>query len=438
MPHAITHEYIAAHALQEFNPSGSSSSSGTPNKYINALQSIKDSNETLLGYARDGQRESYRTDNKCTYASLTYLGSFGPDFFYIPRPGGNEDFIRENKTIADIGHYNKSGPFMIWALMNLKKKMNDQNPIKSEQVRELAYWMGYMSHIAVDSVLHPYVNSIVQAYPTLRGIFSPSGVVSISASVAGQNFMFHFVLETYMDAYLLYNRVCRDVLFDNFGPSEFNFANERCANLAFGCLNLLGRNHEVNPDFFSVTKRFIDFFNLSHTTRHSENTNGTFRYNYARGLEFENEVFNYFNNETGDLREFENFLIDALPERGQLEEAHINNLVRPVTFLRYCEIAKNFTLRMWRDVRKYLLEGPVCSGSSDPAVIADDIYKAKEYFTELKYHWNLDTGIGSNALKMSGDNAITVHPKDRDNKEFKRKLLILLDFEYKSCIQNKI
>ncbi|MCP4137321.1 MAG: zinc dependent phospholipase C family protein [bacterium] len=450
MPHSITHMYVVANSFDKFNTAGLGS-----DKYAAAITKFFDSNKKLHKYAQKGETSKYRSDKKCTMAGLVYLGSFGPDFFYIPRPVKNEAVKKQNSTIADIGHYNKTGSLVVWALMNLKKRMENQDPIIQENLYELAYWMGYMSHIAVDSVLHPFINSIVGAYPILRELFSMPGVTSdYLANEVGQSLKFHYVLETYLDAFLLYHKMSKKVLYSEYGPSKYKFDGDQSVNMANAGATILLRNSNSspNPSRFSVTRRFIDFYNFQKATNFSKNSDGTFTYPYSRGLKQEKEVNNYFNDVSGPGNEkyvqFENFIIDSLPERGQLKKDHIKRLVHPETFFNYCEKAKKMTLDMWKETIAYLQNPIFCRTTNKPIEIAEDLYKAKEFFPILGQHWNLDTGFKAEVTPKTDKKkdlfTEKFHPKfetgttPKKESELYRKLLIVFGLRYVSCIDKKM
>jgi len=83
-----------------------------------------------------------------------YFGANGPDLPYFRRKSGKSEW-------ADMFHYNKQGEFLLELVLIIK------NLPKNEASREraLAYALGHATHIAVDSMVHPYVNCFAGAYP---------------------------------------------------------------------------------------------------------------------------------------------------------------------------------------------------------------------------------------------------------------------------------
>ncbi len=81
-----------------------------------------------------------------------YLGSQGPDFFFYYKiwPWLNSHNVSQN---ADTIHKSKTALFLNTAIMELKK---EDLATKAGQMK-LAYWMGFITHYALDSTAHPFI-----------------------------------------------------------------------------------------------------------------------------------------------------------------------------------------------------------------------------------------------------------------------------------------
>lgn len=103
-------------------------------------------------------------------SKFVYLGSNGPDlpFYYDADSIGK--FITHTAGVsewADVFHYNKQGEFLL-NLVEVAKKLPDSEVYRRQ--RTMAYALGHATHLAADSVVHPYVNMIAGVYrsQTLR------------------------------------------------------------------------------------------------------------------------------------------------------------------------------------------------------------------------------------------------------------------------------
>ncbi|MFC2172653.1 zinc dependent phospholipase C family protein [Acidobacteriota bacterium] len=81
-----------------------------------------------------------------------YLGASGPDLPYCRDRSGTSKW-------ADLFHYNKQGEFLL-ELVLVAKKTSDRD----RRDRAMAYALGHVTHIAADSMVHPYVNCFAGAY----------------------------------------------------------------------------------------------------------------------------------------------------------------------------------------------------------------------------------------------------------------------------------
>lgn len=98
---------------------------------------------------------------------LLFLGAIGPDVPYSAGvttrstffPTKQEQATRGKSVWADLLHYNQSGVFLIELL---RRGSQASSPILRQKA--LYYALGHVTHIAGDSVVHPYTNTFAGAY----------------------------------------------------------------------------------------------------------------------------------------------------------------------------------------------------------------------------------------------------------------------------------
>ena len=81
-----------------------------------------------------------------------YFGANGPDLPYCRSKSGKSRW-------ADLFHYNKQGEFLLQLIL-VAKKTSDAD----RRGRTMAYALGHATHVAADSMVHPYVNCFAGAY----------------------------------------------------------------------------------------------------------------------------------------------------------------------------------------------------------------------------------------------------------------------------------
>ena len=199
------------------------------------FETLASSHENLIRKAKSGAVSAPETDEHGVLASCAYIGSSGPDLFYVQVPPNTLAFI------ADLLHYNRSGPFVIRWLSELRKGISSigiDDPATLLKKLRLAYCLGHISHIAADIAIHPYVNSFVGAYPQNKERFrNPRGDVSLIRS-----WKFHNIVEHYQDAYV-WSRLFREQ--EGFGPGPEH------VNLAYPAARRF-RNHDFQPLQFTA------------------------------------------------------------------------------------------------------------------------------------------------------------------------------------------
>src|SRR5437868_7487564 len=132
-------------------------------------------------------------------SAMAYLGALAPDISYFQKGNFKKkilDYRRQNRfnpqpsigngvSWADLLHFNRSGDVL---LAFLEHTAHIPSPALRSQA--LAFAMGYLSHIATDIALNPYINTLAGAYTIndVPGIFTPLGL--------------HFYVELCLDEYL--------------------------------------------------------------------------------------------------------------------------------------------------------------------------------------------------------------------------------------------
>lgn len=89
------------------------------------------------------------------------LGSVGPDLPYA-RLAGNRCFFSEGSDLADKFHYKKTNELPLMAfefLYDLKSTLS-----KEELIYAFCFFVGYISHVFADGIIHPFVRDKVGDY----------------------------------------------------------------------------------------------------------------------------------------------------------------------------------------------------------------------------------------------------------------------------------
>jgi hypothetical protein len=369
MPGTITHNYILFKALSTY-PADDNSLIGKIKQSQRALYADAQSrvmNKSDFEFTiEEGVQASVTNQRgpkalKIQQHALTgcaYLGCCGPDLFYL-ETGSKGVFI------ADLMHYNRSGLYMIWWLNQLKDTLRqflELDTPDDKSLREFAFCLGHISHIAADITIHPYVNSIVSAYPDNEQVF----LNSRGYNRVKPKWKFHNILEHHQDAYVLYN-----LFFGGgglFGDAEKNWEN---ANMGRWAAHYL----KVNSEYFFV-KRSSDFYSYAKT--------------YDSTLE--NDKLKFFLSDN-IVMNLDYYYDTTIPNIEKMKER--TALVQATLLEKYIDKAVAKTHQMWGEAERYLSAKSVKGEYSDP-----ELKTAKSYFPILRKHWNLDTG-----LAPGGDNS---------------------------------
>ncbi|MFH1216408.1 MAG: zinc dependent phospholipase C family protein [Pseudomonadota bacterium] len=351
MPGLFTHTYILFSAFRQFKPSHP------------ILNKIVESNSYAYLYNVTEKKYDYKNKAQCLLAGCAYLGSCGPDLFYLEQ-GSQGTFI------ADLLHYNKTGLYLV-SWLDYLKPLLAKPPASPKQTKQLAYCLGHASHIASDINIHPYVNSIVGAYPDNAVAFTGAEVTS---KMKGAMWKFHNILEHYQDSYVFYRLFVDDAGFKDDWES---------VNIA-----------SAAGDYFFKNQNSAERFLVSQSKKF---------YKYGANLEstFENEKYEFFRasswTPTLDVQSYFNHVI---PDKNRM--INCQRLVQGGTFSKegkrlskglfdlYIDRAVATTLEFWKEIDVFL---------TSEAKTEKDFEATKKYFPKLRRHWNLDTGL---ALGVEG------------------------------------
>jgi len=369
MPGTITHNYILFKALSTY-PASDDSLIGQIKISHRALyaeaqtrkmnksdfeSSIKEATEALVTNKMGPKAQKIQQH---ALAGCAYLGCCGPDLFYL-------DLGSTGTFIADLMHYNRSGLYMVWWLNKLKvnlKQSLELNIPDDKSLREFSFCLGHISHIAADITLHPFVNSIVSAYPDNEKVF----LNSRGKDRLLVKWKFHNILEHHQDAYVLYN-----LFFGGaglFGDAEKNWEN---ANMGRWAAHYL----KVNKEYFFVNR-----------------SKSFYRYGKTYGAQLELDKLNFFNSDNYFLN-LDAYYNITIPNIETMKER--TALVQATLLEQYIDKAVAKTHQMWNEAERYLSAQSVKGEYTD-----SELKVAKSYFPILRKHWNLDTG-----LAPGGDNS---------------------------------
>jgi Zinc dependent phospholipase C len=386
MPGSTTHSYILYSALRRLEGQNDSLFAPVVKSHVTAIAHAMAGDASALAESEDGVLQG-----------CAYMGSCGPDLFYLEL-GSTGSFL------ADLLHYNRSGYFPIRWLADLRSRATQLKRAVDEPMQQLAYVMGHISHIAADIVLHPYVNSIVGAYPDNgKNFFEARATV-------GPRWKFHNKLEHYQDAYVLHQHFIDDAKF----CKGMHLGDLNCVNLA---LPAALRMYKAPASKFmqqgvqaagsawrkwrtgSDSLRKISPLGLMAQTQAF--------YGYANDLSaIENEKYGFFadTNFSGNyMLNVSHYYAATIPDEATMK---VNlHLVQPKLLDAYVAKAVAVTLEMWQEVHDFIT-GPGKNVNPDhpaggPGQLGRLSAKELAAFKTLGRHWNLDTGLAP-ALSRAG------------------------------------
>ncbi len=138
-------------------------------------------------------------------SAMAYLGALAPDITYyqwnhfrdkltdrrLQRRHSPLSSVGNQVQWADLLHYNRSGDMLITFLEHVA-----QIPSPAVRSQGLAFAMGYLSHIATDIALNPYINTLAADYHR-----SDIPATFILRSL-GMEFSLHFYIELCLDEHV--------------------------------------------------------------------------------------------------------------------------------------------------------------------------------------------------------------------------------------------
>jgi hypothetical protein len=346
VPGFTTHTYICYRALQE---TLSDSDSYGP------FARIASSHALALSHAKSNDPKGLTDDAEAVLAGCAYIGACGPDLFYI-------EYSKEGEFVADLLHYNRTGPFIVRWLTDLRQRVRSlKSGLAPPLERQLAYCLGHISHIAADITIHPYVNSIVGAYPENGKNFENARGI-----LTENKWKFHNILEHYQDAYILHHRFIDQ---EGLGPDE------ACVNLGAPAGHWLRRQTD-RTEWLGFVARTRSF------------------YRYATNLDIEKYKYDFFANENTFVN-VSGYYSDVIPDRATAAGVPVLTQGQTASgaglFDEYVEDAVALTKQMWREVKAYLdIPAALQPDCPEPHRLSSRELKA---FPLLGQHWNLDCGM---------------------------------------------
>ena len=389
----ITHQYILCKALRTYN------------KHGDILKKLKDSLTRALEYAkvRSGTGYSnYEKDGICVNAGFAHIGAVGPDLFYL-------EILDEMGYMADLMHYNKTGPYVIFGINELRNKKPNEEPfdidnMKFEELNMLAYYMGHASHIAADIVVHPLVNNLIGAYPDLKKRFLNSrgkrGIISIAL------WRTHNIIEHYQDSYVLHHKYTE---FLEIYSGFFEIGNESWKNIMIGIAAASAyqkyKQSEKKTHYF-IAKNAIAY----HKYKKNEDI-------YTTSIE--NDKYNFFL-DANPLMNSSTYFEETIPDKKTMDDWWKTDFVETSHFDDCIDKAIELTHKMWDEMLNYLVAKPSIDSE-------DDEFEVKsKYFPILQKHWNLDTGF-----MMSINKELRLYnPEGNNNKDIETHLVELFFKNY--------
>ncbi len=321
--------------------------------------------------------EEYRKDS--LLASYGFFGATGPDLFLIPDDSWDAMGDIDGITLSDFMHYNKVSGFAIWMLDRLKKRLaaSTNADYKSRLNNQLAYCLGYISHVAADVMVHPLVNTMAGAYPT-----NPAQQFENSEGSNGINiWKLHHKVEHYQDSYTR----------SQFFAGEASLPANDWEMLCFprtACIHLLSDSSQA-----FIARQIESFYHYRDDSIHGAVT-----------LDDELGKLDYFADDSVSASvSFRNYHVNIIPslprmnaERSALtgtEQSDLDTVVQPALFVQYVEKAIELTREMMGEALTFLYGGQNYRNKTDED--RKDLYEEKrQTFVLLRKNWNLDCGLG--------------------------------------------
>ncbi len=375
MPNALTHFYIYEKAIEKIcaengggnqllsdftdrlqigmgftaggadKPSLKSILKGLANSWSNLGNSlIKISKQKKTGYA--------------TLASYGYLGSNGPDMFFVPPTLLNRNMA--TNTLSTLMHHNTTGAPVIYGLILLKEQMGNELTKADEMLWmcKLSYWLGHITHIAADITVHPFVNSRAGANKLLEKKFK-----NFRGSSPPKIWTLHNVVEQYQDRHVLENHYA--------GESSFRA-------MAFGSMAAL--HLRKSRDFRFIGETIDRFYGQNYGGKQNYEKAGC-PYEYCR-------VWYWLDSKVRSHMSFRNYLKTVMPSKKQLQEDD-TFLVGPGDFNEHIEAATALSVKMLKEALEFLKGDTKAEGDTP----RDLVYSVRKCFPLLYMNFNIDAGL---------------------------------------------
>ncbi|MBN2136331.1 MAG: zinc dependent phospholipase C family protein [Sedimentisphaerales bacterium] len=163
-----------------------------------------------------GENTSAEIGKACkAYPNYTRLGSIGPDIPYFEQPveGGIKMFLDIHVPITPAAYVLHSKTPNVFAVNLFRLIFTDASDLAVEKCADLkllAFAVGYLTHMATDHIIHPFVNSNAGKY-----------------YVSDENKVRHRMIEIYHDVHLFEQMYLKDAAGDDidvkkeFGRKDF-------------------------------------------------------------------------------------------------------------------------------------------------------------------------------------------------------------------------
>ena len=287
-------------------------------------------------------------------SQYAYLGAMGPDL-----AGGGTDDVT---WLFDVIHWKKSNQFVA----NWLQTLAEEEPANTFQMK-LAFIFGFLSHMAADTIVHPYVNTFAGAYDN-----QSIHVAVPSALEIGRADMHRFV-ELQQDAYIA------GKYFKVAGMSEPTHSWSRFWSEAMGYIEMDNSWERILP------KKLAPFYpQIEHTVR-LESLVTTY-------VKVANDTYNPPSGKTAVTIKG---LTEAIKKRFTLLDIGYDNALGPIPnkpeldfvhhpkrdrdYDDYLTAAANLTTKYWKAAFKFLRS-------------IRDVNDRKEFY-EAVPNFNLDTGF---------------------------------------------
>ncbi|UCG61922.1 MAG: zinc dependent phospholipase C family protein [Candidatus Zixiibacteriota bacterium] len=293
-----------------------------------------------------------------TLASYGYLGSNGPDMFFVPPTLLNRNLA--TNTLSTLMHHNTTGAPAIYGLILLKEQMSKELTKTDEMLWmcKLSYWLGHITHIAADITVHPFVNSRAGANKLLKKKFK-----NFRGGSPPKIWTLHNVVEQYQDRYVLENHYA--------GESSFRA-------MAFGSMAAL--HLRKKRDFRFIGETIDRFYGQNYGGRQNYEKAGC-PYEYCR-------VWYWLDSKVRSHMSFRNYLKTVMPSKKQLGEDEAF-LVGPDDFNDHIKAATALSVRMLEEALEFLTGETKAQGDTP----REQVYSVRKCFPWLSMNFNIDAGL---------------------------------------------